>query len=159
LVHVEFPYIPTLLSFRELPAALAAIRTLKTQPDVFLVDAHGVAHPYGCGFASHLGLALGKPTIGVAKSMLFGQFVETGCEQFLVHDGKAVAAVLTTQKGAKPVYVSVGNLVSLRTGIRIVEHCARGARIPAPLVAAHKLATEKTHEALSISSRTSRRMA
>src|SRR5512136_1139244 len=72
LVPVKFPYIPTLLSFRELPAALAAIRKLRAKPDVFLVDAHGVAHPYGCGLASHLGLAIHKPTIGVAKGRLVG---------------------------------------------------------------------------------------
>ena len=150
-VRVKFPYIPTLLSFRELPGALAAIRTLKTQPEVFLVDAHGAAHPFGCGFASHLGLAIGKPTIGVAKSRLFGEPEEIGGKQFLVHEGKAVAAVLTTQKYAKPVYVSVGHLISLRTSIRIVEHFVRGNRIPAPLAEAHKLASEKAREALSTS--------
>ncbi|MCP6768915.1 endonuclease V, partial [Klebsiella pneumoniae] len=72
-VPVRMPYVPTLLSFRELPAAMAAIRQLKLQPDVFLVDAQGWAHPYRCGFASHLGLALKKPTIGAAKSRLVGK--------------------------------------------------------------------------------------
>jgi deoxyribonuclease V len=152
LLRVKFPYIPTLLSFRELPVALAAIRTLRTQPDVFLVDAHGVAHPYGCGFASHLGLAIGRPTIGVAKSRLVGKLEDVGGKQLLVHEGKAVAAVLTTQKDVKPVYVSVGHLVSLRTAIGIVVHCSRGNRIPAPLAAAHRIASNKTREALSTSS-------
>ena len=70
--QVKMPYIPTLLSFREIPPAMAAIKKLKIQPDVFLVDAQGIAHPYRCGFASHLGLAIGKPTIGAAKSRLIG---------------------------------------------------------------------------------------
>ena len=70
---ISFPYIPTLLSFREIPPTVLSIKKLKTQPDVFLVDGQGFAHPYRCGFASHLGLAIGKPTIGVAKSRLFGE--------------------------------------------------------------------------------------
>ena len=72
-VKTRFPYIPTLLSFREIPPTLAAIKKLKAQPDVFLVDGQGIAHPYRLGFASHLGLVLNKPTIGVAKSLLCGQ--------------------------------------------------------------------------------------
>ncbi|MEM4713734.1 MAG: endonuclease V, partial [Candidatus Bathyarchaeia archaeon] len=70
---VTFPYVPTLLSFRELPSTLLCIKRLKTQPDVFLVDGQGFAHPYRCGFASHLGVVLGRPTIGVAKSRLIGE--------------------------------------------------------------------------------------
>jgi deoxyribonuclease V len=74
--EVKMPYIPTLLSFREIPPAMAAIRKLKIQPDVFLVDAQGYAHPFRCGFASHLELALGKPTVGAAKSRLIGTPLE-----------------------------------------------------------------------------------
>ncbi len=154
-VSVKFPYIPTLLSFRELPVTLAAIERLKTRPDVFLADAHGLAHPYGCGFASHLGLAIKKPTIGVAKSKLVGESKNIKGEQFLVHEGKVVASVLTTQKDAKPVYISVGHLVSLKTAIMIAKHCTREHRIPAPLLAAHRLASERAREALSTSSRNS----
>ncbi len=157
LVPVKFPYIPTLLSFRELPAALAAIRKLKTKPDVFLVDAHGVAHPYGCGFASHLGLAINRPTIGVAKSRLAGTPQKIEGAEFLVQEGKAVAAILTTQKGAKPVYVSVGHLISLQTAIALVKHCSIKNRIPTPLAEAHSLASEKKREALSMSNRNSER--
>jgi deoxyribonuclease V len=147
-VHVKFPYIPTLLSFREIPPALACIRRLRLQPDVFLVDGHGLAHPYGCGFASHLGLALGKPTIGVAKSHLVGEIKEVEGGVFLVHDGKIIGSVLTTKEGAKPVYVSVGHLVSLSTAVEIVKHCTRGSRIPEPLLAAHGIASEKRRETL-----------
>ena len=142
-VRVKFPYVPTLLSFRDIPPAVACIKRLKLQPHVFLADGHGTAHPYGCGFASHLGLAIGKPTIGVAKNRLVGELQEIGGKAFLFHNGQIVGSVLTTKRGVKPVYVSVGHLVSLGTAVRIVEHCVRGSRIPEPLAAAHRIASEK----------------
>ena len=141
---VKFPYVPTLLSFRELPPAIACIRKLKLQPDVFLADAHGLAHPRRFGFASHLGLALGTPTIGVAKSRLIGEPKEIGEDTLLVDKGEIVGAVVTTRKGSKPVYVSVGHLVSLKTAVKIVKQCTRGSRIPEPLLAAHRIASEKS---------------
>ena len=140
--QVRMPYIPTLLSFRELPPAMAAIKKLKLQPDVFLVDAQGFAHPYRCGFASHLGLAIGKPTVGAAKSRLIGTPVEMDGETFLVDKGEVIGAVVTTKQGAKPVYVSIGHMVSLETAVKMVKHCAK-SRIPEPLLQAHKLATKE----------------
>ena len=140
--QVRMPYIPTLLSFRELPPAMAAINKLKLQPDVFLVDAQGIAHPYRCGFASHLGLAIGKPTVGAAKSRLIGTPVEKDGETFLVDKGEIIGAVVTTKQGAKPIYVSIGHMVSLETAVKMVKHCAR-SRIPEPLLQAHKLATKE----------------
>jgi deoxyribonuclease V len=140
--QVKMPYIPTLLSFREIPPAMAAIRKLKIQPDVFLVDAQGFAHPYRCGFASHLGLILDKPTIGAAKSRLIGTQVERDGETLLVDKGEVIGAVVTTIQGAKPVYVSIGHMVSLETAIKIVKHCSK-SRIPEPLLQAHKLATKE----------------
>ena len=100
--QVKMPYIPTLLSFREIPPAMAAINKLKLQPDVFLVDAQGFAHPCRCGFASHLGLAIGKPTVGAAKSRLIGAPMEKNGETFLVDKGEVIGAVVTTKQGAKP---------------------------------------------------------
>ena len=141
--EVKFPYIPTLLSFREIPPTVACIKKLKLQPDVLLADGQGIAHPYGCGFASHLGLAIGKPTIGVAKSRLIGKPTEIAGEDFLVQKGQIISAVVTTKKGAKPVYVSVGHLISLGTAVKIVKHCARNSRIPEPLLHAHRIASEE----------------
>jgi len=146
IVPVRFPYVPTLLSFREIPPAVACIEKLRLQPDVFLADGHGVAHPCECGFASHLGLAIGKPTIGVAKSRLIGEATEIDGRVFLVYEGRVVGAVLTTKEGAKPVYVSVGHIISLETAVKIVKHCVRGGRIPEPLAAAHRIASEKSSE-------------
>ena len=141
---VKFPYIPTLLSFREIPPVIAAIRKLKLRPDIFLVDAHGLAHPFRFGFASHLGVALGKPTIGVAKSRLIGEPTKSGKDVFLVHDSEIVGAVITTRKEAKPVYVSIGHQVSLESAVAIVKHCIHNKRVPEPLFVAHKLASGAT---------------
>jgi len=137
---VKMPYIPTLLSFREIPASMKCIRRLKLQPDVFLADAHGVAHPYRCGFASHLGLALGKPTVGVAKNRLVGKPTVIEDSVCLVDKGQIVGAVVTTKENVNPVYVSVGHLVSLETAVKIVKHCVRTSRIPEPLLQAHRIA-------------------
>jgi len=140
----RFPYIPTLLSFREIPPAVLSIKKLHVQPDVFLVDGQGFAHPYRCGFASHLGLTIRKPTIGVAKSRLFGEAerTENGNEVVsLKHKGEVVGAIVTSKRGCKPVYVSVGHMVSLETAIKIVKHCACHNRIPEPILEAHEIAT------------------
>jgi deoxyribonuclease V len=142
--EVKFPYIPTLLSFREIPPAVACIKKLKSQPDVFLADGQGIAHPYRCGFASHLGLAIGKPTIGVAKSRLIGEPKEAGGEVFLFHNGQIIGSVVTTKECAKPVYVSVGHQISLGSAVKIVKHCTRHrSRIPEPLLQAHRIASEE----------------
>jgi deoxyribonuclease V len=143
MCEVKFPYIPTLLSFREIPPTVACIKKLKLQPDVLLADGQGIAHPYGCGFASHLGLAIGKPTIGVAKSRLIGMSAKIAGEDFLVQKGQVISAVVTTKEGAKPVYVSIGHLISLVTAVKIVKHCARSSRLPEPTLQAHKIASEE----------------
>ncbi len=138
------PYVPTLLSFREIPPALLSIRKLRLRPDIFLADGHGFAHPYQCGFASHLGLVIGRPTIGIAKSRLFGQIEDTESIEevaFLKHETEVIGAVVTTARGSKPVYVSVGHMISLDTAIRIVKKCTINHRIPEPLRKAHEVAT------------------
>ncbi|MGD0450598.1 MAG: endonuclease V [Candidatus Bathyarchaeia archaeon] len=140
--QVKIPYIPTLLAFREIPPAVATIKKLKIQPDVFLVDAQGFAHPYRCGFASHLGLILSKPTIGAAKSRLIGTPVELDGTTFLIDKGETIGAVLTSSQSGKPVFASVGHMVSLETAIKIVKHCIKD-RMPEPLLQAHKLAAKE----------------
>ena len=140
--EVKMPYIPTLLSFRELPPAVAAVKKLKLKPDVFLVDAQRLAHPFRCRFASHLGLALGKPTVGAAKSKLIGTEVEKDSRTLLVDRGEVIGEAVTTKPGAKPIYVSIGHMVSLETDVEIVRHCAK-TRIPEPLRQAHNLATKQ----------------
>ncbi|MGD6852723.1 MAG: endonuclease V [Candidatus Bathyarchaeia archaeon] len=139
--RVRMPYVPTLLSFRELPPAIAAITQLWRQPDVFLVDAQGWAHPYRCGFASHLGLAIKRPTVGAAKSRLIGEPTQANGRTVLMDKGEVIGEAVTTRQGCKPVYVSVGHMVSLETSVQLVRHCSK-TRIPEPLRLAHNLATK-----------------
>jgi deoxyribonuclease V len=143
LWETRFPYVPTLLSFREIPPTVLSIRKLRTQTDVVLVDGQGFAHPYRCGFASHLGLVIGKPTIGVAKSRLIGEVEGNKAQDvaFLKDKGQVIGAMVKTKKNCKPVYVSVGHMISLETAIKIVKHCVRNDRIPEPILKAHELAT------------------
>ncbi|MEA2090167.1 MAG: deoxyribonuclease V [Thermoproteota archaeon] len=143
--NTRFPYIPTLLSFREIPPAISAIKKLRTSTDVFLVDAHGVAHPYRLGFASYLGLVIDKPTIGVAKNLLCGT-VEPFCGQdwaAIKDNEEIIGGAVVTKRGRKPIYVSVGHKVSLETAIKIVKHCTPNQRIPEPTRKAHIIATEE----------------
>jgi len=140
--QIKIPYIPTLLAFREIPPAVAAIKKLKIEPDVFLIDAQGLAHPYRCGFASHLGLILGKPTIGAAKSRLIGTPVKLDGGTFLFDESEIIGAIVKPKHGGKPVFVSVGHMVSLETAIKIAKHCIKGL-VPEPLLQAHKLATKE----------------
>ncbi len=144
--ETQIPYIPTLLSFREIHPTVMSIRKLKTQPDLFLVDGQGYAHPYRCGFASHLGLVIRKPTIGAAKSRLLGETVNAPMEEnvtFLKHKNEVIGAAVSTGHGSKPVYVSIGHMVSLDTAIEIIKHCTQKNRIPEPLLKAHEIAAEE----------------
>jgi len=144
-LKTRFPYIPTLLSFREIPPAYSAIKKLRTRPNVFLVDGQGFAHPYRLGFATHLGLAIDRPTIGVAKSLLCGEVEPVGEHGWspLTDGGKIIGAEVVTKPGTKPLYVSVGHRVSLKRAIEIVRSCTRTYRIPEPIRRAHILANEE----------------
>ncbi len=139
----EFPYIPGLLSFRESPIVSKAFEKLTIKPDVLMCDAQGIAHPRRFGLASHLGLLFNTPTIGCAKSWLCGIHREVGPGAgnyaSLKLDGNTVGVALRTRKGVKPIYVSIGHLVDLRTSIRLVLRCCKGYRIPEPTRRAHIL--------------------
>jgi deoxyribonuclease V len=140
-----FPYVPTLLSFREIPPALLCLEKLRLQPDAFLVDGQGYAHPYRCGFASQFGLVIERPTIGVAKNRLIGEAKETSKRdyvQLLIDNKEVIGAEVRTQTDSKPIIVSVGHMVSLNRAIEIVKHCAVNNRIPQPIVIAHRAANE-----------------
>ncbi len=144
-VETRFPYVPTLLSFREIPPAFTAISKLTTEPDVFLVDGHGLAHPYRFGFATHLGVITDIPTIGVAKNRLCGEVELLRKEVWarLTDKGDTIGAVVTTKEGCKPVYVSVGHKVSLGRAVEVATHCTRNYRIPEPTRKAHLMAAEE----------------
>lgn len=143
---VRFPYIPGLLSFREMPALLAAVAKLDTLPDVFMCDGHGLAHPRRFGIACHWGLWMERPTIGCAKSRLYGHHAEPGPERGaaapLVNGDEVIGTVLRTRANVKPVYVSVGHLVNLEDAVRLVLACAPRYRLPEPLRLAHAMARQ-----------------
>jgi deoxyribonuclease V len=140
-----FPYIPGLLSFREIPALLDALDKLGVRPDLLLCDGQGLAHPRRFGLACHLGVLTGIPSIGVAKSLLVGAHEPLpqprGAWRPLVHKGEVVGAALRTRAGVAPVYVSIGHKVSLATAIDYVLACAPKYRLPETTRAAHRLAS------------------
>lgn len=139
----RFPYVPGLLSFRETPAALAALATLKTAPDLLMVDGQGLAHPRRFGIACHVGLLAGLPAIGVAKSRLCGIHAEPGPAKGgradLMADDAVIGAVLRTRAGVKPLYVSVGHRLGLEAAVDWVLACATRYRLPEPTRLADKL--------------------
>jgi deoxyribonuclease V len=139
--RVSFPYIPGLLSFREAPVLLKAFSRLERHPDVILIDGQGVAHPRSMGIAAHLGILLDLPTIGCAKSRLFGEEAEPAPDQgscvLLCQKGRTVGMIVRTRTGVKPVYVSPGHKIDLDTSVEIILSLCRGYRIPEPLRQAH----------------------
>ena len=141
----RFPYVPGLLSFRELPGVLAAFRRLKGRPDVVLADAQGLAHPRRFGLACHLGLWLGVPTVGCAKSRLCGEHRMPGPKRGdrapLMLDGRRVGTVLRTRDGVRPLFISPGHLCDQASAVRMVLRAGGGVRLPEPARCAHRLVT------------------
>lgn len=141
---ISFPYLPGLLSFREMPILLAAIDRLAALPDLFLCDGHGLAHPRGFGVACHLGVWLERPAIGCAKSRLCGQHADPGPERGatapLLSDQQVIGMVVRTRRNVKPVYVSVGHLIDLEGAVQVTVDCAPRYRLPEPLRVAHTMA-------------------
>lgn len=140
-----FPYIPGLLSFREIPALLAALAQLQTTPDLLLCDGQGIAHPRRFGIACHLGVLVDLPSIGVAKSRLTGQHTavpdEKGQWQPLIDREEVIGAVLRTRTRTKPLYISVGHRITLERSIDYVLSCTPRYRLPETTRCAHRLAS------------------
>jgi deoxyribonuclease V len=138
-----FPYIPGLLSFREAPVCLAAVRKLKTDPALFILDGQGIAHPRRLGLAAHLGLFFDKPTIGCAKSRLIGTYQDPppqkGAYTLLKDNDETIGVVARTRTNVKPVFVSVGNKCLLKDAIKMILICATKYRLPEPTRLAHQL--------------------
>jgi deoxyribonuclease V len=140
-----FPYIPGLLAFREGPAVLAAWSQLQNKPDLLMFDGQGIAHPRGVGIASHMGLWLERPTIGVAKSRLYGLHGEVGPKRgeradLLDKNGNLIGAVLRTREKTNPLYISPGHLMDVPHAVEFVMACCAGYRLPEPTRWAHKVA-------------------
>ena len=146
--RLDFPYVPGLLSFREAPAVIAALRKLRSEPQALVCDGHGVAHPRRFGLACHIGVLAGKPTLGCAKNRLVGRHREPGgrrgARAALIDRGELLGAVLRTRDGVRPVFVSVGHRADLDSAVKIVLACCVGFRLPEPTRLADRLvAAEK----------------
>jgi len=141
-----FPYIPGLLSFREAPIIVEVWKELQHRPEVLLVDGQGIAHPRGQGVATHLGLLLDIPTIGVAKSRLVGEgeepAPEAGAASPLFWEGQVVGWILRSRTGVRPVFVSPGHRVSLADSRTLAWGCVKGYRLPEPLRRADRLSRQ-----------------
>ncbi|HSK67070.1 MAG TPA: deoxyribonuclease V [Anaerolineales bacterium] len=140
-----FPYIPGLLAFREGPAVLAAWEMLDTKPDLLMFDGQGIAHPRGMGIASLMGLWLDRPTIGVAKSRLYGKHNEVGAARgdradLTDRQGKVIGTVLRTRERTNPLYISPGHQIDVQHATGFVLACLTGYRLPEPTRWAHKIA-------------------
>jgi len=140
---VSFPYIPGLLSFREIPALIDALRKMEIEPDLIFCDGQGIAHPRGLGLASHLGILLNKSTIGCAKSPLVGTYNQVGERKgnyaYLMHQNRIIGAVVRTRSKVKPIFVSPGYGVMLNDCVKFVLETCSKFRIPEPTRQAHLL--------------------
>ena len=145
---VSFPYVPTLLAFREAEPIIEAVKHLHF--DVLMLDGHGIAHPRGLGIASHVGVLLDIPVIGVAKRILCGEVegeIETGKPVPLIYKGRQVGYAYRPKDGINPIYISPGHRVSLASSLKIVRHCIKGHKLPEPTRLAHTLAKSEKGKA------------
>jgi deoxyribonuclease V len=138
---VSFPYVPTFLTFREGPLVIKVYEKLRKKPDVLMFNGQGIAHPLRAGLASHVGVLLGKPSVGVAQRRLVGEYKEpNGVNGFerLIFKGEQVGWVLLSKAKCRPVFVSPGHMVSLRRALGICLCCLGGRKLPEPLALAHE---------------------
>jgi deoxyribonuclease V len=142
----SFPYIPGLLSFREIPALLKAWNQLVVKPDLLVLDGQGIAHPRRMGIASHFGLVTDTPTLGCAKSLLTGKFEPlaeaAGSESLIYDQEEVIGAALRTKNKVNPVFISPGNRITLKQSLEIIKQCVNGYRIPEPTRKAHLLVNQ-----------------
>jgi len=147
IVGEKFPYIPGLLAFREGPAIIETYKQIKRIPDLLMIDGQGIAHPRGFGIASHIGVLLDIPSIGVAKQRLYGKYNEPRDDKgtwtpLISKEGRNIGAVLRTKEGTKPVFVSIGHKIDLITAIKVTLRCSKGYRIPEPVRQADKFVAQ-----------------
>jgi len=143
---VAYPYVPGLLTFREGPAIIECIKKITKKPDLFIFDGQGLAHPRKMGLASHMGIILNKPSVGSAKSHLYGSYKTPGKKKgdfSLIKDteGNSIGAALCTRDGTKPIFVSPGHLIDINSSVKIILNCSPKYKIPEPVRAAHNTAS------------------
>ena len=134
----DFPYIPGFLAYREAKAMIKAIRKVKDQVDILMIDGFGINHPRRCGLATYVGLKLDMPAIGVGKSFLCGEIRE---DDFVYQEDERVGKLVFSATSKKPIYVSPGHKISLDTSVELIEKCMAGHRLPEPTRLAHEYVT------------------
>jgi len=153
---IDFPYIPGLLSFREVPILWQAWQQLKQKPDVLVLDGHGIAHNRRFGVASHFGLLVDKPTIGCAKKMFVGTHKELSEEAGnivgIYENNELLGAVLRSRNKVKPIYVSVGHRIILPDALRLMQQCITKYRLPEPTRQAHLIANQLRRGEINVTS-------
>lgn len=151
-----FPYVSGLLSFREIPVIINALKQLPQKPDLVMVDGQGIAHPRRLGIASHLGVLIDMPTIGVAKSRLTGQYAEPGPARGdtspLMHKGERLGTVLRSKEGCKPLFISPGHRVDQDMALAITMRCLKKYRLPEPTRIADKFSKHGEREHVGMAS-------
>jgi len=138
---VNYPYIPTFLSFREGPAIVSAFKKLKAPPDILMVDGAGINHPRRAGIATHIGVALDVPTVGITKKILCGEGkepVQANDANPLIYEGKKVGWLLKSTNRSRSIVVAPGHRISLDSSLSIVKECLRGHKLPEPVRLAHE---------------------
>lgn len=147
IVKVKFPYISGFLAFREGLPIVEVIKRRDLDSDIYMMNAHGIAHPEGCGCASHVGVLIKKPTIGVASRILCGssriQPTKVGEWSPLNYNGKEIGALLKSKDGCRPIIISVGNMITLEKSISVVKEFLKNNKMPEPLRAAHGIAVNE----------------
>ena len=150
---ISFPYIPTLLSFREAPPIIDLINSIESKPDVFLINAHGIAHPFFCGCASYVGVMANIPTIGVASRNLCGEYdgepKDVGAHIQLSYSGRSIGWIFKSRRGCRPIFISPGHLISLKSSLDIVIKCTKNHKLPEPLYFAHSVANKEKRKRVS----------
>jgi len=144
IAKITYPYIPGLLAFREGPVLEKCFRALKQEPEVIIFDGQGIAHPRNMGLATHFGIILDKPTIGCAKTHLFGEYTlpseEKGAYTYIFDAQKnKIGAVLRTKDNVKPLFISAGHKMDIESAIKIILMCTRKYRLPEVMRLAHQL--------------------
>ncbi|MGB1206910.1 MAG: deoxyribonuclease V [Chitinophagales bacterium] len=152
---IEFPYIPGLLSFREVPLLWQAWQQLQQKPDVLVLDGHGIAHNRRFGVASHFGLLVDVPTIGCAKKIFVGTHAklneEAGSTADIYDNNELLGVVLRSRSKVKPIYISVGHRITLPEALKLMQHCISTYRLPAPTRQAHLIANQMRRGEINIS--------
>lgn len=141
--QAKFPYIPGFRAYRELPLMISVLEKIEEQPDIIFILGQGISHPLGLGIASHLGVSINKPTIGIAQSLIIGKEKD----EDVILNKKIIAKKLQTKKESRPIYVSPGHMITLKTAVEVTRRCLKEPhKLPEPIVFARKTLARVSEE-------------